>query len=269
MTFEMTPDQEKRWARPLLEETGPVRSAGGFFRTAEGNSMNLGGVPLVAAEDAVVAAVRMAYKVADTQVQRSARLAERLRKAGDRAVGERSDRKAVDASEQLLFRAMMSALAWLEAAAAERDSPIKRAMAAQYRLIGSLLGVTPPDSAASRATNSSPPERGAHAEASGAVETVGSYIPLRRVRVFLRGEIKRPVVVRRCEVASVARFETALHFYKVERVEGAPLEAAFAIDDDGKATLTIATDRSAPSGAWKAAICSEDGEQIGLIEIEL
>ena len=71
-------------------------------------------MPLIAAEDAVVAAVRLAYQVAETQIERSARLARRLRKAGDRAVGARSDRKAVDATEQMIVRAMMGALTWLE-----------------------------------------------------------------------------------------------------------------------------------------------------------
>lgn len=57
---DVTPEQEKLWARPQLEDAGPIRNAAGFFRTAEGGGSALGGVPLVAAEDAVVAAVRMA-----------------------------------------------------------------------------------------------------------------------------------------------------------------------------------------------------------------
>ena len=100
-------------------------------------------VPLTEAEDAVVAAVRMAYGVASAQVERSGRLAQRLREAGDRAIGERSDRKAIDATEQLVFRAMMSALAWLEGLAAEGDSPLKRLVLAQYRILGSILGIDP------------------------------------------------------------------------------------------------------------------------------
>ena len=49
----------------------------------------------------------------------------------------------------------------------------------------------------------------------------------------------------------------------------APLEASFAIADDGQAKLTITTNIDAPSGRWKGAVCGEDDEQIGLIEIEL
>ncbi len=93
-----SPDRiEARWLRPQLERSKPIRTAGGFYRTAEGGRPGLGGVPLTAAEDSVVAAVRMAYNVAEAQIERSARLARRLREAGDRAIGARSDRKAVDA----------------------------------------------------------------------------------------------------------------------------------------------------------------------------
>ena len=48
----------------------------------------IGGVPLTTAEDTVVAAVRLAYKVADAQIEHSMRLAQRLRTAGDRQAGE-------------------------------------------------------------------------------------------------------------------------------------------------------------------------------------
>ena len=93
----------------------------------------------------MTAAVRMAYKVAAAQVDRSSRLAQRLRDAGDRAVGPGSDRQALDATERLVFRAMMGGLTWLETAAAERDSPLKRLLAAEYRIVGSMLGLVPTD----------------------------------------------------------------------------------------------------------------------------
>jgi hypothetical protein len=268
MTFQITPEQERQWARPQLERTGPNRSVGGFYRTAEGRQTGLGGVPLNTAEEAVVAAVRLAYKVADTQVERSTRLAERLRNAGDRAVGARSDRKAVDASEQLVFKAMMGALSWLEGLAAEGDAPLKRLITSQYKLMGSMLGVTPPDTSHGAGM---PPEAARHAMAAepAAKEADESYISLRRVRIFLEGEIKRPVSLRRCEVTSADPLEAEVWFYNVERSYSAPLEAVFVIADDGKAKLTMKMNRRAPSGRWKAAVCGEGGEQIGLLEIEL
>ena len=53
------------WKRPNVSRTGPVRSAGGFYRTSQ-SGRALGGVPLTTSEDAVVAAVRLAYDVAET-----------------------------------------------------------------------------------------------------------------------------------------------------------------------------------------------------------
>ena len=130
--------------RPQLERSKPIRTAGGFYRTAEGGRPGVAGVPLTAAEDSVVAAVRMAYNVAEAQIERSARLARRLREAGDRAVGARSDRKAVDAVEQLMVKAIQGALVWLERTADDPD-PVKRLLVAQYRLAGSMFGLTPSD----------------------------------------------------------------------------------------------------------------------------
>jgi len=270
MTFRVEPGEEKKWARPQLERAGPNRTAGGFYRIAEGRQSGLGGLPLNTAEDAVVAAVRMAYKVADAQVTRSARLAQRLRNAGDRAAGERSDRKALDASEQLVFKAMMGALSWLEGVAAGGDTPLKRLITAQYKLMGSMLGVTPPD-ASLHARPSVPPEpmRETMAAEQAAPAPDGSYIALRRVRIFLNGEVKRPVSLRRCEVTSADPLEAKIWFYNVERTYSAPLEAMLVIADDGKAKLTVTMSRRAPFGRWKAAVCGDDGEQIGVLEIEL
>ena len=42
------------WSREPPRRISPKRGAGGFYRTAEGDGAGLGGVPLSAAEDAVV-----------------------------------------------------------------------------------------------------------------------------------------------------------------------------------------------------------------------
>ena len=122
---------------------------------------------MAATEDTVVAAVRMAYRVAEAQI-RSARLAQRLRESGDRAVGARSDRKAIDATEQLIVRAMMSGLAWVEGLAGDRDV-LRRLLVAQNKIqsgvVESILGFPP---GASR----SPP--GAASDAAPAPRTLRS-----------------------------------------------------------------------------------------------
>src|SRR6266508_509068 len=144
----MSNDTTAWLARRPLKRTAPDRRAGNYFRSAaeDGKGKDgkaIGGIPLNSTEASVVAAVRMAYEVAEVQIDRSARLARRLRDAGDQAAGPHSSRQALDATERLVFRAMMAFLGWLETAAADNGNALKRLAAAQYRLLGALLGVTP------------------------------------------------------------------------------------------------------------------------------
>ena len=121
--------------RPLLSQRGRRRRRGG-------------GVPLDSVESAVTAAVRMGYKVAAAQIERTARIARRFRDAGDQAAGARrdqgesSERKALDASEQLIFKALMAGLGWLEGVAADNGNPVRRIAAAQFQMLGAMLGLS-------------------------------------------------------------------------------------------------------------------------------
>lgn len=213
------------------------------------------------ADDAIVAAVRMAYKVADAQVQRSMRLAESLKRTGGRAVGEGIDAGAAKARDRSPTGAAMSALSSLEAAA-DKGGPPMRLIIAYYDLLGSLLGLTQQEPV------SHPPSR-APGSTFETQEDARSYRRVSRVRVFLSGQRKRPVVVRRCEVTSAAPLQADVEFYHADNAEAAALKGAFAIADDGEPRLTIATEPIAPAGRWKAALCLSDGEQVGLLEIEL
>src|SRR6185295_11494907 len=91
------------WVRlPDLDRYAPIRGVGGVYRSAEVPGGSIAGVPLTSAEDAVVAAVRMGYRVAETHIDRAGRLAKRLRSAGERSVGAEPERQAVDATEKLV-----------------------------------------------------------------------------------------------------------------------------------------------------------------------
>jgi hypothetical protein len=264
-----SPDRiEARWLRPQLERSKPIRTAAGFYRTAEGGRPGVGGVPLTAAEDSVVAAVRLAYNVAEAQIERSARLARRLREAGDRAVGARSDRKAVDAVEQLMLKAIQGALVWLERTADDPD-PVKRLLVAQYRLAGSMLGLTPSD--APRSSGGDAPERSARsfdAAAPSRPERGASHAPAHPLKVVLKGQFRRPVRITRYEVASGA-LRSEVKFYSVTDIESDPLKADLAIGTGVHDALSLEIPRLAKSGLWKAAVCDSENVQIGVIEIEL
>jgi hypothetical protein len=278
------------WSRPQLERSGPKRVAGGLYRTSDDGRNGISGVPLVAVDDAVGAAVRMAYRVAEAQIDRSTQLARRLRQAGDRAVGGRSDRKAVDATEQLIFKAAMSALSWLERSAAEPD-PVKRFASAQYQLVGSVLGLTPSlgGLAVGEATRRAGAALGsamseamqAHrqgSQESAAAGAEGSAVstpppaeqkaPATQVTIILKGRSKRHVRVRDYQAPS-GKHQPNIQFYSVADIRSSPIKADLAIDAGGRATLAIETSRLAKPGLWKAAVHDARGVQLGVIEIEL
>jgi hypothetical protein len=109
-------------------------------------------------ESAVTAAVRLGYQVAEAQIDRTARVAKRFRDAAGRAAGGKGagteGRQALDATEQIIFKTMMAGLSFLEGAAVDHRNPIRRAATAQFRLLGSMLGLLPPDDASSSSARS-------------------------------------------------------------------------------------------------------------------
>jgi hypothetical protein len=146
------------WVRPALERAQPIRTAGGFYRTAEetGAGEGRGGQPLNNVDDAVIAAVRLAYRVADKQVERSTRLARQLRQAGRKAAGPTAERDALDAMERLVLKTVLSGLSWWEGSVADGRCPVRRLAAAEYRMLGSILGLVMPE----RGSNPASPASG-------------------------------------------------------------------------------------------------------------
>ena len=258
--------------REAPDRDAPRRTAGGFYRTAENAGMTLGGVPLVDAQDAVVAAVRMAYRVAEAQIERSNRLAQRLRTAGDQAVGPDSGRQAVDATEKLLFNAAMSGLGWLENVAAEGDSPIKRLLATQYRMLGTMLGIVDPSSDA-------PPDRaGRRAERRGAPPDAGSdtrtsrqqaTAPPSSLRIVHRSERGRAVRVTDWVLTVHNELRAPVTFYPQTPGDDQVISAEFTVTADAVATLRVGVEAGIHPGRWRGAICDESQLQVGWIEIEV
>jgi hypothetical protein len=261
---------EGLWIRDPLARAGPDRSVGGFYRTAENAGMTLGGIPLVDAEDAVVAAVRMAYRVAEAQIDRSARLAQRLRTAGEAAVGDNPARQSVDATEKLVFNAAMSGLGWLENLAAEGDTPIKRLFAVQYRMLGAMLGLidssAPPGREPTGAPSPAPPPAQA-ADGQPAPNRVSrSTGSIRIVHLFDRGRAVRVVA---WQLSASGEMRASPMFYAVERPDSTGLASEFTLNEEGQATLRLGVDAKVPPGRWRAAVCDGSRMQVGWIEIEV
>jgi len=258
------------WTRPQLKRSGPNRSAGALYRTAETKgSRAQGGIPLVGVDDAIVAAVRLAYKVAEAQVDRSARLANRLRSAGVRAVGPDSDRQALDAAESLVFRGMLSGLSWLEGiASAEDESPIKRILAVEYRMLGSLLGLrSGSEPKSDRASSKSGPEKSATTSAT-ATATAQASAMAASLRIVHAGKTPRVVSVVRADIGAIASLKADLVFYRAYEGKG-EFKAGLTVKGRGDAELRVDTDPDLAPGVWRAAICDPTGLQVGSIDIEL
>jgi hypothetical protein len=251
--------------RPQPTRTSPKRNAANYFRSVASGRRAIGGIRLDSTEAAVVAAVRIAYNVAEAQIDRSVRLARRLRKAGDQATGGRSDKQALDATEQLVFKAIMAFLGWLEGAASESGNPLQRLAAAQYRIVGSVLGLTPPEASA-KAKGRPPgrPDAPARAKAPS-----GKEEPRRGpVRIQHTGTERRAVRVSAWEYEGSPRQTMPVTFYHVDGA-GETLEGQIAVVGRQSVALTLATPRSAPAGRWRAALCDAEGVQVGRIEITL
>lgn len=257
--------------REAPDRDAPKRTAGGFYRTAENAGMTLGGVPLVDAQDAVVAAVRMAYRVAEAQIERSNRLAQRLRTAGDQAVGPDSGRQAVDATEKLLFNAAMSGLGWLENVAAEGDSPIKRLLATQYRMLGMMLGIVDPasDRAPDRAARRADRAAGAPGASSDTRAARPGAPPPSSLRIVHRLARGRAVRVTDWVLSVHGELRAPITFYPQTPGEDQVLGGDFTVTADRVATLRLGVEASIHPGRWRGAICDESQLQVGWIEIEV
>jgi hypothetical protein len=254
------------WKRPVPARLEPKRGVGGYYRTADVPGQG-DGVPLSSANDALVAAVRLAYRVAEAQVDRSTRMAQRLRDAGDRVTGGDSPRKAMDATEQLVMKTMMSALEWWESSVAQGRCPVKRVAAAEYRMVGQILGFDAP-----RAKATDVEDEGEEGEARSVRggDAPAAERPAPRLRVRLEGQ-RRPVRILHWELAA-GTIDPQLQFF---HAEGATLEAELLVRARSVPILVMhfpaARKGAAPSprGTWSAAICAPDGEQLGFIEIAL
>jgi hypothetical protein len=257
----MSDAPELRFERPIPARDGPNREAGNFYRSATGPASDaIGGVPLTSVQAAVVSAVRMGYKIAAAQVDRTERFAKRMSQAGDQAAGPESERQALDATEELVFKALMSGLTFLEGAAADRANPIMRLAKAQYQLLGTLLGLTP-----ARDRDAGPDEKRPPAPAR---ETPVDRARTRaRLQIRHRGAERRAVRVREFDLAAdAAPGEYPVTFYADERASGT-IAGIVTVRRDSGPTLTLTSPE--PAGSWTAPICDDDGIQIGYIEIEL
>lgn len=265
MNDTQTPTEPPPWSRPRPVRSGPRRGAGGLYRSAEGKERGTGGVPLNSANAAVVAAVRLAYEVADAQVDRSLRLARRLREAGDKQVGAPSDAKGLDATERLVMNTLLSGLEWWEGSVAEGRCPVKRLAAAEYQMIGQILGFAAPQGKKTR------PGAGAGPGEPSPAPQPPAATAARQLRVVHTAEKKhrRRVGIASWNIASTEGLDPDVFFRNAEHLEADAIAAQVAVADNGDLRLMIATPPQAVAGLWSCAVCDASGMQVGHIELSL
>jgi hypothetical protein len=259
--------------RPSPDRTRPLRARGNLYRTDDNAKGGLGGVTLGAAEDAMVAAVRMAYDIADGQIARSKRLADRLKGAADRVAGndpeeggQKSAEDAVDAASRLVNNAMLSGMTWVEALMGAEDGLAPRLAAAQLKAAKNVLFGTREGRAGATDPDTDPEPRPA------ASRPAASQRPtLPDVRIVLGGAkaARRPITIRRWDVRRL--IDAELYFHPVKGGAGtAQVTGEIADANQALPTLRMAlVPHDAPLGRWRAAICDAEGEQYGVIEIEI
>jgi hypothetical protein len=261
------------WSRPdgASRRTGPKRGFGGYYRSAdrEVDGKLLRGVPLNTAEDAALAAVRMAYRIADSQIDRGLRIARDLRGAARKEGIEPRD--AVDASERLLSKALLAGLQWFESASGEERHPLRRLAAAEYRMLGSLFGIAPDKTKAAPADEA---QAGAGARESAAAGPRGSAPSEARVQVINKADKtkRRPVLSARLTLAQPLPrgSDDGLSFHHVDAEDAdKALSAKIHWDEKTAPQLSIEACMTHRRGCWFAGIYDRDGLQIGVITIEL
>jgi hypothetical protein len=263
------PPEIRPWSRAQPGRSGPRRSAGGLYRTAEGKEPGTGGVPLDSANAAVVAAVRLAYRVAEAQVDRSLRLARRLRETGDKEVGANSDTQGLDATERLVTKAVLSGLEWWEGSVAEGRCPVKRLAAAEYQMIGQILGFATP--AAKKTATGDGAAQAAARPAAAREPRPQAAAPAPRLVIVHTGERqhRRRLDVASWELTTTEQLDPAVFFRHAEHLEADPIAAELALTEQGDVRLMIATPPQAMAGLWNCALCDAGGVQVGHIGLSL
>jgi hypothetical protein len=256
------------WARKTPERIAPRRTAGGLYRAARGDyaSTAFHGIPLQTASDTAVSAVRAAYRVVDAQMERGARIARSLREASERQ-GAGDPAQALDAGERLARKALLAGVEWLETLVAEPGNPVKRALAAEYRMVGAALGIVPTDSAASSKTEETP-KNSATPNAAPGYPVAAPVGPTAKVRHVADTAFRAVSIVKLQMDEAIPPKGAKLRFYCASTSYPDPIDGTLLNGPHGP-VMEIHTLAVHPAGRWKSSLCNERNIQFGIVEIEL
>jgi hypothetical protein len=271
MSADRTDPAPRLWSRRSREVEGPNRSFGGYYRSSdrEVSGKIFRGIPLQTAEDTAVAAVRMGYRVVDAQIDRALDMARRLRGAATKA-GVKDSNDILDQAERLLSRGGLAALEFLESAANRPENPLMRLLVAEYRLLGSLFGLQTEPAKTPDRDRPKPPSDGPAPGDDARPAAAPSRWRVRIKHLQVATERRRAVNIARFDMSVSPPAATSYDsfFHHTSQADADPIEATLKRASHGEWVLEIQTERQ-PSGRWRAAVCNEKGEQVGIIEIDL
>ncbi|MFO1326150.1 MAG: hypothetical protein U1F56_02240 [Rubrivivax sp.] len=257
--------------RPELDVRGPDRSFGHALRSAQaaGSGDGIAGVPLQTVTDAVVATVRLGYRVADREIERGRRVGQRLREGAERA-GIADPEQWVQQAERLFGRGVAGGSEWVDAFSKDlvqllgadpqllrllgQDGQLQRLLRAEWRLLARWLGLPlPPDAAASAAPG------GAQPAPAGGVQIVLACDD---------GADRRAVRLLQAQWQELPAEPLPLWFHRRGGSGDDPMTGELSRVDGGD-RLVLRTRRTQADGCWRAAVCTVAGRQLGHVDVEL
>lgn len=262
------------WKRPELEVRGPDRSFGNALRAAQPSADGLGGVPLQTVTDAVVATVRLGYRVADREIERGRRATQRLREGAERA-GIADPEQWIQQAERLFGRGLSGTSEWVDAWSKDlvqligadpevlrllgADGQLARLLRAEARLLARWLGLqVPPEGAA-------PP--GSPAPGPGAPPAAACG-PVDIVLACEDGADRRAVRLLHAQWLDLPDEALPLWFHRRSGSGDDPMTGELA-RVGGRHRLLLRTRRTQADGCWRAAVCTAAGQQLGQVDVEL
>jgi hypothetical protein len=229
------------WTRPKLERPGPIRTAEGLFRARSGPEAKTGETVASSVNDTVEAIVRMAYRVAESQSERSQRLAQRLScGSGD---ADTVWKEIEDQAREVLKVGTDAAAVNLVA--------LKQLVQSECKVLQALLSLLGIDSCGGNDGTQVP-----------------KVSPVRIVHVADTAD-RRAVLVQAWRLHGEPPDVTRLHFIHVEHPSDPRIEAELSLAEMGPPRLALRTPAEARSGLWRAPICDSNDIQVGIIDILL
>ena len=161
------------------------------------------------------------------------------------------------------MKALLTGLDWIEGAGADSEHPIRRVLAAEYKIFGSLFGLSGLGKASVGADSGGRSQEAVAPAVSSAADAPVTALLIRNKPT----SEKRAVIVRSYVVDTVERPLSCDVKFFAAVTSSKTFAGTMTLGTQGD-ELSVLTTADLPGGLWRAAICAND-VQIGYIDVEL